>query len=236
MNNAFFSQVAIVSTFSALLPIVVYFARIREQSRQNHMIGAMLVLALAIDVIMWQLHTNNKPTLLFNNLYIIFSFLMITAFYYEVIFKKRARYAFAMCLLLFVIGWVVSSSGATIHERHSYAWAFTGVIIGAYSIMYICIIPSMIIDRFLDRFLYSNAIISMSFTFYYSATLFLFCLSDFVFTELTPNEGRIFWSLHNACNVVKNLALAVGLFFSGKRQTYITLEQLEKMSKEELFR
>ncbi|NBW36781.1 MAG: hypothetical protein EBR30_17505 [Cytophagia bacterium] len=56
---------------------------------------------------------------------------------------------------------------------------------------------------------------------------------DFVFSQLTPNEARSFWSIHNIINVLKNLGIALAFFLSGKRNVYMTFSQLERIGRDQ---
>jgi hypothetical protein len=90
----------------------------------------------------------------------------------------------------------------------------------------------MIPERLLDKNLHSNLMISGSLTAYFLLTFFLFLFTRYIFTTTNVDTSRLFWSFHNFANIGKNIGLAIGLYLTGKRNVYITLEQLEKIGRE----
>lgn len=231
MDKQLFDIIVVASALSVLVPICIYLIRFKDQPKQNHIISAFLGVSILCDSLIAASQIQKRPSIIFVNLFVIAAFIIIVGFYYEILFKKRAKVYLYIGTVLFTLASVYQVIQHGLAQPLVTLWTLNGAIISVFSVLYICIVPSMVIDRFVDRHLYSNVIINTAFAFYFFTTLFLFLTADFVFTKLTANESRFFWSLHNAANIIKNLGLALGLYYSGKRKTYITLEQLEKMGK-----
>lgn len=219
---------SIVSTIPALL---IWLLRFKTFPKQHNIIGSFLLMCLAFDI---ALSNTSSYAPILSNIQDALQFFILTLFYWEILFRRRVRKISVWLMVLYGISLIGSIYWLGLGAYHNYSWTIGSAIIATYSILYIAIIPSMVIDRFLDKHLYSNVIISSSLSFYFLTTIFLTFLVDFVFTTLTVHESKLFWSLHNVANIIRNLGLAIGLYFSGKRKTYITLEQLEKMGKEEI--
>lgn len=232
MTKQLFDYIVWISVLSVIAPLIVYLVRFKTHPRQNHFIALYLVSTFSLDIVILVLQLKSYSTILFNNLYSIMSFITLTAFYYELGFKKRFVFLLTMAFVVFNISTIYFAGSALNTKPLTFYWAINASIIVFLSIAYMAILPSMQIERFLDRCLYSNLAINIFILIYFTGAAIIFCFAEFVFTNLTPNEARIFWTSHNILNILKNVGIAVGLFLTGKRDPYISFELFEKLARE----
>jgi hypothetical protein len=62
-------------------------------------------------------------------------------------------------------------------------------------------------------------------------SILIFFLARDFFKSEDATTIRAFWSLHNIFNILKNIGLAIGFYYTGKRRIYMTMEQLEKIAR-----
>jgi hypothetical protein len=232
MSQQLFNFFVSASILSSLVPICIYGFTWTTQPKQNHFIGAFLLTTFLLDALIFFLALHSVPTTILSNLFSAISFITITGFYYGIVFHKRGKIVFAITLFAFVTSSISFAIANPITTALTFYWATNAALISTQSLTYMLLLPSMKCERYLDRNLYSNLTIHLALLLYFiPAATILFPFAGFVFTDLTPNEARIFWTSHNVINIFKNLGIAVGLYLTGKRNPYISLAWFEQIGK-----
>jgi hypothetical protein len=80
--------------------------------------------------------------------------------------------------------------------------------------------------------LLSNMIFNAAFFIYAFIALVMFFLFDSVTKHQDAQTFYAFWSIHNAFAIIKNIGFALAFYYTGKRQIYMTMEQLERIANE----
>jgi hypothetical protein len=234
MSPITFRIIFLLSTLTTVIPLILYFVRIKDQAKSNSVVLVWLGFSLILDIGIWMLINYKIPTFILNNSYSIGTFVLLSVFYYKILFEKKAKILFYSGSLIFSVGLSCFGINYGLYELNTNIWIISAVILIVYSFAYFFLVPSMTIDRYLNKNLFSNIFINGAFTLYLCASMTIYIFTDFVFTSLSPDETRAFWSIHNIVNIVKNLILALGFFVSGKRQAYISLQQLDSISSKTL--
>jgi hypothetical protein len=232
MNLQSFQIFIAISTYSVLIPSIVYLSMIKKLPKANHIIGIYVMVAAGCDVVVSILFHQKASNVIPINIYFVSTFLLISYFYFELIFKKRLRYVAACAVIIYLSTAVFSFISLGVDQYLNSLWALGAFIIGGYGIIYIINLQDMVVDRLLDKDLYSYRIINASFLSYFLVTLLLFISTNYVFTEADVDTSRIFWSFHNIANTLKNIGLAVGLYYTGRRDVKTTLLEIEKIGRE----
>jgi hypothetical protein len=232
MSFQIFKIFIAISTYSILIPLIVYLKGIKRFPRANHIVGIYVFAAMICDLAVNVLFYQGYATVIPMNTYYISTFVLISLFYFELVFKKRLGYVLYVGGIIYsmVLVWQFLNSHLT--GLQSTLWAIEGFIIGSYGIIYITNLHNMVVDRLLDKNLHSYQIINASFLFYFLTTLILFFSTDYVLTETDPDTSRIFWSFHNIVNTLKNIGLAIGLYYTGRRDVTTTLLEIERIGRE----
>jgi hypothetical protein len=232
MSLQIFKIFIAISTYSILIPLIVYLRGIKRFPRANHIVGIYIFAAMICDIAINVLFYQGYATVIPMNAYYISTFILISLFYLELIFKKRLGYALYVGGIIYSMALVWQFLNSHLTGLQSTLWATEAFIIGGYGIIYITNLHNMVVDRLLDKNLYSYQIINASFLFYFLTTLILFLSTDYVLTETDPDTRHIFWSFHNIANTLKNIGLAIGLYYTGRRDVTTTLLEIERIGRE----
>jgi hypothetical protein len=209
------------SILSVVLPLIVYFTKIKHASRAVHLIGAALVISAISDMVGYVLFAGGKSTVILFNGYYAVQFLLLTWFYYEVLPSDKAKsivigglvtYALAFALITVFI--------QPLSEYQNYLWTITGMIMIVYGIAYF-------VNLFASEPNHGNhwvLWINSGILFYFSFNLFVFFMSKYVLTKLEPEVSLLVWSFHNVNNILKNILVAFGVAAFGK----ITAEEVNR--------
>ncbi|SKC85138.1 hypothetical protein SAMN05660236_4832 [Ohtaekwangia koreensis] len=60
--------------------------------------------------------------------------------------------------------------------------------------------------------------INSAVTYYYGLNFFIFIFSTYIFENLKDHEIVVVWIFHNTNNIIKNVLLAVGIYYAGKEE------------------
>jgi hypothetical protein len=230
MHESIFNIVVISSIASGLIPLLIYPFCIRPLPSHNRAVLLIAIIAILADIVLYLTAkvygSNHIPA----NIFLAAHFVAYTIYYHLLMGTGWFRFLLGFGTLVYASSVITSVHLLGTSTFHNYTWAVGNTLLSVYGIAYLSQISRMPLQRYIDRHLYSNLIVNFSVVAYFTATLFMVLVSNYVFTQLTPNEGRLFWSFHNLVNILKNIGLAVGLYYSGRREPYITLEQLERIA------
>jgi hypothetical protein len=226
MNPEVVEFIRLTSQFSVILPLILYFRRVSDHPMQNHVIGAAIILSGLTDFISLYI---GSPVLF--NVFDLVQFILMTWFFYELIYKKRHTYVAPIGVAIYLAVLVFSILKYGLYSNYPGVWIVGSLIIFIHTFFYVFGIPGMIIERYLDKNLLSNIIFNTSIFVYFLVALIVFFLFVPVSKTEDLNAFKEFWAVHNAFNTVKNVGFAFAFYYTGKRSVYITLEQLERIGR-----
>lgn len=91
MNASIVDAIRIVSIFSVLIPLTLYFLKIRTLPKENHWVGLVVVLSALTELIIAIQVQKNHSTALVSNVYFFLIFSVLCRYYHEVVFKYKNR-------------------------------------------------------------------------------------------------------------------------------------------------
>lgn len=220
-SPGFAEIIAHTSSFSVLLPIILYLVKLRKADRPVHIIGTLLILSAMCDGIGYFLFKAQKSTAVVFNIYYTLMFFLLCWFYYEIFFKDRHKRSIYIGVAVYVTSFIL----ITFFVQHFFfyqnlIWMIAGIILVVYSIAYflysLAAIPSVR--------LFENTLtwINSGILFYFSLSLFIFSLSDYLFNEHDTQVSLLIWSTHNVNNIMKNVLFAIGLGLYDRRRISIS--------------
>jgi hypothetical protein len=118
-----------------------------------------------------------------------------------------------------------------IFVMQSTLWTTGAAIIAFHSLVFTSGRFTKSAEALLDLNLDCKLIINGSVSLYFMASLFFFVVATYFFEELSAPMRQLSWSFHNIINIMKNIGLAIGFYYTGKRKIDITIEQLEVIAK-----
>ena len=208
--------IRIASNISLLIPLAVYISRITYASRRVHIVGTIIIVAGLCDIVGFVLFSSQQSTVIVFNLYYALLFFLLTWFYYEVLFLNTRRIMVWIGLAVYLQSFIL----VTVYiqgflEYQTLMWLITAIIMIIYSVAYffysLSTIPTT--SYFGNSFIWINAGVMI----YFTLSLFLFVMGDYIFSEMDKLLGSIVWSAHNVNNIIKNVLFAVGIFFYRKK-------------------
>lgn len=203
------------SSLSVLAPLGVYLFRIRNSSRPGHIIALLLLVAAGSDLAGFLLFRAGASTAIVFNVYYSLMFLILSAFYYDIVFREKFRLAFVMGIAVYVLAFVtITFYVQDFFYYQNLIWIIGGIIMILFSITYF--INSLSTISGTHVFENSTTWINTGILFYFSFSLFLFSMGDYLFSKEDPQVSLLLWSTHNINNMIKNILFTVGLTMQRK--------------------
>ena len=211
--------IRVASNLSLLVPLAVYFSRIRYASRQIHIIGLLLIISGLCDLAGFILLKENQSTTILFNIYYGLLFIVLTWFYYHNFFDTLHRIMIWVGLAVYVPSFIlVSVYVQNFSEYQTMMWLITAIIMIIYSIAYFFHSLTTITSN--EYSAYGLIWINIGVMIYFCMNLFLFVMANYALTELDPETSKLIWSSHNINNIIKNILFAVGISFAQKPARY----------------
>lgn len=205
------------SIISILLPLILLL--MSETSFRvvtSGLLLSILLISLFSDIALAIEVAKDIETATTVNTYFAGLFVLLILFYRSLISDKRGW------LTAFVVIYILTLSINSLFfqpltDFQGYTRAVEGVLLITCTIwLFASMIEKLPVPdiRWYGLFWINTAIL-----YYFSFDLLLFVFSDFVFENLTPQEGRVFWVFHNVNNIVKNFLFALGIYYSGRESS-----------------
>jgi hypothetical protein len=208
--------IRLASNLSVILPLLVYLSKFRYASRRVHIIGVLVLVSGLCDLGGLILFQERQSTAILFNTYYALSFLLLSWFYYEVLFIKSRRVVVLIGLAVYLQSFLLITIFVQgVFEYQTLMWIITGIIMIIYSIAYFIYSLSTLATA--NTLYYSPVWINTGVLIYFILNLFLFILSNYVLTKLDPQMGMLIWSFHNVNNILKNILFAIGISFFKKK-------------------
>jgi hypothetical protein len=216
MNNVV-ELIRYISIFSVVIPLLIYLGSFKKLERPSHVIGILVIFYAVLDAIVAVLYSRKIPTVLLINLAQSAQFFLICWFYYELLIKKSLnsnyRLLLVTCITIYLscLGFTVFKLG--FFQSQSLLWVFEGIVIIVFGIAFFHYLFQS--GSASSPHLRHSAWFAGGFIFYFTISTSVFVLFQYLLSETTPDVMRTLWSVHNIGNIVKNIAFAIGLYYTG---------------------
>jgi hypothetical protein len=208
--------IRIASNISVIFPLAVYLLKASYASRRIHIIGFLIIVSAVCDVIGMYLFKQNLSTAPLNNSYYIILFVLLFWFYYEIVFIKSRRLMIWIGLAVYVQSFILITIYVQgFNEYQSLLWVITGIIMIVFSIEYFLYLfsarPTVNLLNYTTMWINSGVLL------YFGSSVFIFLLTNYIFTHLDKEAGEVLWSFHNVNNILKNILFGIGLTLHRKK-------------------
>jgi hypothetical protein len=181
-------------------------------SKQIHIIGILVIVSGFFDLVGFIFFSRHQSTVVLFNAYYFILFLLLTWFYYEVLFVNTRKAIVWIGIAIYLPSFIlITFFVQNFLEYQTLMWLITAVIMIMYSIGYFFYSLSTIINS--GHYGYSFIWINVGVMIYFCLNLFLFVMGNYVLTKLDPETAALIWSSHNINNIMKNILFAVGISF-----------------------
>jgi hypothetical protein len=228
MKNEIIEYIRLFSNLSVIIPLIFYLKGLKTFPLQNHIIGLLIFASGLTDFLSYS--RINTSSVLYN-VHDIIQFFLLMWFYYELVYKKKSDLAALIGIGIYVSVLLFSILKYGFFQYYSGLWSVGAFIVSMSAFVYIFNIPRMIMERYFDSNLFSNMILNVSLVCYFVISFMIFYLMRAIYEGNNPETENAFWSLHNIFNILKNIGLAIGFYYTGKRKIYMTMEQLERIAR-----
>jgi uncharacterized membrane protein YwzB len=211
--------ISYISIFSVVIPLLFYFFRIKSLPKVGHIAGVVVIFYALSEVIFTTLVSKKISTAPASNIYFLLHFALLNWFYYELFIKKNHNGNYRILLItgivLYVACFIITLFKLGFFQYHGLLRALGGMIIITYSAAFLYYLLTANIPLHLQAsdgaFWFVGGIV-----FHLSVTIGIYITFQYVFTNAETDLLRDVWSIHNVCNVIKNMAFAAGFYHMGK--------------------
>lgn len=227
MNAQVVKYIEWFSHLSVFIPLIIYFRKWKGVPSQHHIIGILILASAGFDTLSALV---SSPVVY--NIFDALQFALITWFYYKLVYQKRAELIALIAIGIYIALLTYSVVNLGVFTIYSALWSTGSAIILIHSLAYLFNISKMTLDRYFDIHLLSNMLFNVSIFIYFLIVLIISVLFDTVARQQDVASFKAFWAVHNVFNILKNFGFALAFYYTGKRQIYMTLEQLERIARQ----
>src|SRR5687768_17064624 len=117
------------SALSVIIPLAMYFARLKYASKRLHIIGGLVMVSGLCDLLGYILFRTQQSTVILFNGYYAVIFFLLTWFYYEVLFANTRRLLVWIGLAIYLQSFIlVTLFVQSFYEYQTLMWLITAVI------------------------------------------------------------------------------------------------------------
>lgn len=207
------------SNASVLIPLIVLLIKWRKGSSGFYVIGLAILVSAVFDFIGLYFYEHKLSTFTLFNVYNVLHFICLSCFYYIVMFNDREstkgnKAIFVIGSLIYLTGFILIALVQGFSQYQGIAWTIGGAIISIYAVQHynFLVAHPFKADKDLTSYLYVNGSVIV----YFTMTLCLLLMANFILNTLNPTEAKVIWTLHNANNIMRNIGFAVAFLYLGK--------------------
>lgn len=206
--------IAHASSLSIAIPLLIYLIKIKSASKQNHIILGLIIVSGLSDLVGFILYSNRLSTATLSNIQDVLQFILLFWFYFEV-FKDKNKWVFYIGIVAYLISFLtVTLFFQGFFQNQNMMWSISALILILYGIAYFYNLFTKLPVQ--HPYLYSSLWVNLGVLFYFSLSLWLFVMADYILNDIDVNTGREIWSYHNINNIVKNTFFAIGIYSGAK--------------------
>jgi hypothetical protein len=205
-----------ISTVSALFPILVFrfWRRVQGEPGLRLHIIALLIMSLLADSISYLRDESQQSTALIFNIQDFVQFGLISLIFYKMCFHEYKTTFFLSISTYVLFAATNSILIQPLDELQNMTWVTGNVIFILFSVTWML---HVLLNPPVKRMVvYGQFWINTACFVYFSMSLFLFVMTNYVVVNMNADVSRIFWSLHNLNNIIKNTLFAVAMFYLSK--------------------
>ena len=209
--------IRIASIFSVSIPLIFYVANLKNSSRAIHATGALIIISGIADIIGSVLFDQHRSNALIYNIQDTLQFTLLSWIFLELISLRKLRIILYSGIVVYIVSLItVTLFFQSFIENQTIMWAASGIIILIFSIIFFFYLLSGLPTPNILTFPYSW--INAGIFFYFSFSLYLFVISDYLFLKVEREAALLIWSFHNINNIIKNILFAVGISLMERRK------------------
>ncbi len=208
-----------IAPFFVWLPLFVALFSIKKWNTYLRLLVFHLLFAAIIQAIAYYLWKNGKNNMFLLHIYTAEELTLITLMYMQLLKGKISRNIFLAIIAIFIICAVLNTLYLQpITGHNTYVRSLESLIIIIWAIAYFY---SNLANEESTHVKQENGIlvINSAFLLYFSASLLLFTLSNFISVTSSKNLRINLWAIHALVSIIMYLLIAIGLWKHRKTAT-----------------
>jgi len=201
--------IAYLSTGSVFVPLGLGIYQIKSLNTYSRSILLLLLCAMLADAISYFLSRRSISTNWIGNTYLLFQFNLFWIIYFNQL--KKPRFLLLIALTFLIYFFVDITFFHSFFDFNTHANSIASLILVGIAVYYLYQLlnnlPAENITK-MPMFWVSFAVLC-----YYGGTLVLFLMNNLMLGKYLASH-RMLWILHNICNILKNILLAIALWQS----------------------
>lgn len=202
-----------LSILSPIFPVILLLTIKSKRTKIINILTSVVLVSFLSDIIGFIMVNNRLNNSAVSNTYFVIQFFLLMYFYsLQVSNKKLVYIAVILFTVFFTINTIFVQPFNTYQSwlRVAGAITFIGYSIGYYLQMLRTMPP-------VDPFHFYPFWINSGIYYYFSFNLFLFLITNYVFTHMSNEEIKAFRGFHNFNNIIKNLLFTAAVVAFKKR-------------------
>ncbi|HET9057062.1 MAG TPA: hypothetical protein VFN30_09480 [Chitinophagaceae bacterium] len=204
-----------ISYFSACIPLFLILSHFRKLKEPIIALLSILIFVAAcsdlISYILIQRHKSSMPVV---NIYFIAQFLLLSYIFSLLLSSRKLIYVITALYLIVYLLFILELEH--VNNFQSGLRTIEDIVILTYCVLYYRQLMETLPAE--NIWQYSPFWITTAVFFYFGSNLFLFIMGNDVFKNLPIKNAMTVWGFHNVNNIVKNILVAVGIYYAGKKQ------------------
>ena len=205
--------ITFTSIISSLIPIFCYLAgSSAHKIKVIKYLFILLLLSFSLDITGYIVALIYKTNLFVHNVHTILQFFLLSAIFYNLLNEKKPVIISSIVGGVFFI--VNAAFLQSFYALQHFSLAFGSIILIGYSIAYyfqlLNELPAVNILRFFPFW------INVAVLYYFSASFSVFLISNYILTQLSPDNAKIIWAFQNINNILKNVLFAIAIYYAAK--------------------
>jgi hypothetical protein len=205
-----------ISSLSIIAPLLCYLLKFRIASRPVHIIGALVIVSALCDLTGFILMSGKHSTATVFNIYYLSTFILLSWYYYESIFNARHKNVLPVGSMVFLaLFLLITLTMQDISHYQNMVWVLISVILMAYALVFGAYLHTNL--PYTSEQGESAICFNCGIFFYFTWSITIFILSEYLFEKLDPETTLAVWGAHNMGNIGKNMFLTVGFYLTKNR-------------------
>src|SRR5687767_9058145 len=123
---------------STLLPLVVYFVKVKKPSKAIRIIAAAVLVSALFDGLGYGTALYFRSSVLTNNIYHVLSVFMLSWFYVEILFKKNYKFVLLTGTAVYILSFLSITFFLQhfLKEHQTFLWSMGNLVLVVYAAVY----------------------------------------------------------------------------------------------------
>jgi hypothetical protein len=203
--------------FYEAVPLLLLLIKWKRLERRYFIfLGLLIITCLGADITSLVAINHSQPTAFLLNMQDVLQFILLLLIYRE-FYLKGVTAIVVLATTYFGFEIVNSLLYQSINDFQTWTWAWGSVMFVGMAVGYFVFMFKK--HAIIDLAHFAPTWINASIAFYFSFSLYLFIVAQYVFANASADTSLVFWGFHNLNNFIKNILFAVAIYVGETKQS-----------------